>query len=145
MREANEIGDFEKSTTLYNRTRGIFVAALGETSLEVGAIDAALANMAIGMGELDRAFGLAKSAREIYLRAGASATLMSSIETALGFPLTWHNPERKAACRLVIWQEADLHTEAQWPAYFEWLRQRLETMHSVLGPIVKNLRVEAAE
>jgi hypothetical protein len=28
---------------------------------------------------------------------------------------------------------------------FEWLRTRLETMHKVFAPIVKNLKLEAAE
>lgn len=68
-----------------------------------------------------------------------------SIETALGFPLTWHNPEGKAACRLYTRQNADFTNEALWPEQFEWLRSRLETMHKVFAPIMKNLKLEAAE
>jgi len=67
------------------------------------------------------------------------------IESALGFPLTWHNPEGKAACRLYTRQNADFLNEALWPEQFEWLRQRLETMHKVFAPIVKNLKMEDAE
>lgn len=67
------------------------------------------------------------------------------IEKALGFPLTWHNPENKAMCRLYTRQNADFLNEAQWPQHFEWLRQRLETMHKVFGPIVKNLKLGTAE
>jgi hypothetical protein len=68
-----------------------------------------------------------------------------SIEAALGFPLTWHNPETKAACRLYTRQNADFLNEALWQQYFEWLRQRLETMHKVFAPIVRNLKLEAVE
>jgi hypothetical protein len=68
-----------------------------------------------------------------------------NIEKALGFPLTWYNPEKKAACRLYTRQNADFTNEAFWPEQFEWLRQRLEMMHKVFAPIVKNLKLEAAE
>ena len=68
-----------------------------------------------------------------------------NLETALGFPLTWHNPENKAMCRLYTRQDADFLNEALWPQHFEWLRQRLETMHKVFAPIVKNLKLEPAE
>jgi hypothetical protein len=62
-----------------------------------------------------------------------------SIETALGFPLNWHNPEKKAACRLYTRYNTDFTNEALWQEQFEWLRQRLETMHKMFAPIVKNL------
>jgi hypothetical protein len=68
-----------------------------------------------------------------------------NIEKALGFVLTWHNPENKAMCRLYTRQNADFLNEALWPQQFEWLRQRLETMHKVFAPIVKNLKLEAAD
>jgi hypothetical protein len=67
-----------------------------------------------------------------------------SIEMALGFPLAWHNPEGKAACRLYVRQDADFFEEGLWPKHFEWLRQRLETMHKVFAPIVKTLKFEEA-
>jgi hypothetical protein len=63
-----------------------------------------------------------------------------ALETALGFPLTWHNPENKAMCRLYTRQNADFLDEALWPQQFEWLRQRLEKMHEVFAPIVRDLK-----
>lgn len=68
-----------------------------------------------------------------------------TIEKALGFPLTWHNPEHKAMCRLYTRKDADFLNESLWPQHFEWLRQRLETMHRVFAPIVKNLKLEGGE
>lgn len=68
-----------------------------------------------------------------------------NIEKALGFALTWHNLENKATCRLYTRQNADFLDEALWPQQFEWLKQRLETMHKVFGPIVKNMKPVAAE
>lgn len=68
-----------------------------------------------------------------------------SIEKALGFPLTYHNPEGKAACRLYTRQNTDFTDQALWPEQFEWLRQHLEIMHKVFAPIVKNMRTEAVE
>lgn len=65
-----------------------------------------------------------------------------SIERALGFPLKWHNPENKAICRLYTRKETDFRNESLWPQQFEWLRQRLETMHTVFAPLVKALNIE---
>ena len=64
-----------------------------------------------------------------------------NIEKSLGFTLTWHNPEDKAACRLYVRQDADFLNESLWPQQFEWLRQHLETMHQVFSPLVKKLTV----
>ncbi len=68
-----------------------------------------------------------------------------TIEKALGFPLTWHNPEGKTMCRLYTRQNADFLNEQLWPEQFEWLRQRLETMHKVFVPLIKNIKVEGVE
>lgn len=65
-----------------------------------------------------------------------------AIEKALGFNLTWHNPDGKAVCRLYTRWKTDFRDEAQWPEQFEWLRQRLEVMHKVFAPIMKNLKAE---
>lgn len=64
-----------------------------------------------------------------------------SIETELGFPMTWFNPEKKATRRLYTRMSADYTNEALWPEQFEWLRQRLERMQKVFVPIVKSLKV----
>ena len=66
-----------------------------------------------------------------------------AVEKALGFPLVWYNPEGAVMSRLYIKQNADFLDSQLWPQQFEWLRQRLEKMHTVFTPIVKNLRVEA--
>lgn len=79
------------------------------------------------------------------LEFAALETQKETIEKALGFMLTWHNPENKAACRLYTRQDANFLEESLWPQQFEWLRQRLETMHKVFAPIVKNLKLEAPE
>jgi hypothetical protein len=68
-----------------------------------------------------------------------------SIEAALGFPLTWWNPENKAMCRLYTRKNADFLDQQLWPQQFEWLRQHVERMHKVFAPIVKNLKLEMAE
>ena len=60
-------------------------------------------------------------------------------------PLGWRNPENKAMCRLYTRQNADFLNESLWPQQFEWLRQRLEKMHTVFAPIVKKLKIEPGE
>jgi hypothetical protein len=67
------------------------------------------------------------------------------IERSLGFPLTWHNQENRTTCRLYTRQDADFLNEALWPEQFEWLRQRLETMHKVFAPIVRDLKAEETD
>jgi len=64
------------------------------------------------------------------------------IEKALGFQLVWHNPENKAICKLYTRRNADFLNEQLWPEQFEWLQQRLEIMHKVFSPIMKNLKIE---
>lgn len=67
-----------------------------------------------------------------------------SIEKALGFQLVWHNLENNAICKLYIRRNADFLNEQLWPEQFEWFRQRLEIMHKVFSPIMKNLKIEGA-
>lgn len=69
----------------------------------------------------------------------------AQIEAELGFPLTWRNPENKAMCRLYTRQDSDFTNEALWPAEFAWLKQRLEKMHSVFAPRMKQLAGLASE
>ena len=42
-------------------------------------------------------------------------------------------------------KDADFLDESLWPQHFEWLRERLETMHKVFAPMVKTLKLEGAE
>ena len=69
----------------------------------------------------------------------------ATLEKALGFSLTWYNPENKAMWRLSTRKDADFLNESLWLQHFDWLRQRLETRHSVFSPVMKNLKVEGAE
>lgn len=71
----------------------------------------------------------------------ALETQRESLEHALGFPLTWHNPENKAMCRLFTRKDADFFNEKLWPEQFAWLKERLEIMHRVFAPVVKEIRV----
>jgi hypothetical protein len=68
-----------------------------------------------------------------------------AIERALGFPLTWHNPEGKALCKLYTRLDADFLNENLWPKQFEWLKQHLEIMYRVFAPIMKQVRLEASQ
>jgi hypothetical protein len=68
-----------------------------------------------------------------------------ALEEALGFPLTWRNPENKAMCRLYVRQDADFLNERLWPQHFKWLKEKLETMHRVFAPAVKQVRTENPE
>jgi hypothetical protein len=89
---------------------------------------------------------------ELYLNGSGAkqefATLekqKESIEKQLGFPLTWHNPEKAAMCRLYTRKDADFLDESLWPQHFDWLRQQVEKMHRVFAPIVKNLKSGGGE
>jgi len=46
-------------------------------------------------------------------------------------------------CRAYTRQTVDFLNTALWPQQFEWLRGRLETLHKVFSPNVKNLDVNA--
>lgn len=61
------------------------------------------------------------------------------IEQALGFPLTWHDPEGKNMCRIFTQKDTDFTDEALWPEQYEWLRERQEALRRVFAPIVKQL------
>jgi hypothetical protein len=59
------------------------------------------------------------------------------IESAVGRPLKWHNPETKNACRIYTRMNADFTDASQWREQHEWLRTNLETFYRVFSPIVK--------
>lgn len=63
----------------------------------------------------------------------------AEIEGELGFPLVWHNPETKHACRMYVRNDIDFLDPANEPECFRWLREKLERMHAVFGPRVRNL------
>ncbi|MEO7092423.1 MAG: tetratricopeptide repeat protein, partial [Polyangiales bacterium] len=82
--QQHELGELELATKNYHRARAIFAATLGDQTLEVASVDAALADMAVSAGDFDRARTLATSARAAYIHDNARPQLLSSIETALG-------------------------------------------------------------
>ena len=61
------------------------------------------------------------------------------IESELGEPLNWYNPENKRVCRIRLRSDADLHDRSQWPNYHEWLRVKLEALQRFFGPRIKLL------
>lgn len=61
------------------------------------------------------------------------------VESAIGFPLTWHNPETKNMCRIYTRKDANFVDPSLWPQQHEWLRTMLETFHGVFAAIVKTL------
>jgi hypothetical protein len=64
------------------------------------------------------------------------------LEKALGFQLVWHNPEDKNIAKLYTKLDADWLDEKKWPQHFAWLKQRLEVMHRVFGPVMQQIRDE---
>lgn len=66
------------------------------------------------------------------------------IETALGFPLSWYNPDGKAVCKVFTRKDANFLDESQWPQQFEWLRQRLEKMQQLFAPMMREMSIAAA-
>ena len=68
-----------------------------------------------------------------------------SIHQALGFELTWRNPNDAVMCRLSTRLDTEFLDRQLWPQHFNWLRERQEIMHKVLVPLIKNLRTEKSE
>lgn len=66
----------------------------------------------------------------------------AEIERELGETLTWHNPEDKIQCRIYLRKEADLNDRNRWPEYHAWLVEKLDGLHRVFQPIIKNVDVE---
>ncbi len=68
-------------------------------------------------------------------------TQRKEIETQLGEALTWHNPPDKRMKRIYLRRSVELSDQKQWPEFFEWLRQKLETFQSIFAPRVKAFTV----
>jgi hypothetical protein len=64
----------------------------------------------------------------------------TQIESALGFPLTWHSSEDTVMCRVYAREDSDFEEELQWPRQFEWLQRRQELMLEHLVPLAKQLK-----
>ena len=69
--------------------------------------------------------------------------MKDQIESQLGEPLMWYNPENKKTCRMLVRMNIDLYDRDKWPQYHEWLRTKLDALRKIFGPIVKNLDADA--
>ena len=59
------------------------------------------------------------------------------IETELGEPLTWHNPENARMCRVFTSRRVDLEDRGDWPSQFAWLKERLQRFDATFRDRVK--------
>jgi hypothetical protein len=73
------------------------------------------------------------------------AARKEELERGIGEPLVWHNPSDARQCRIYLRREADLENRAEWPVQHAWLKEKLETLHSVFGPIVRQLDANPAD
>lgn len=63
-----------------------------------------------------------------------------AIEGELGFPLDWQELPDRHACRIVVHRaDSDLADETAWPAYCEWLADKLTRLSSAFRSRVKEL------
>jgi hypothetical protein len=76
------------------------------------------------------------NAKEAFLKLEVEKT---AIETEIGRPIGWHNPENARSCRIYVQQSADWLNESLWPSQQEWLRRQLELFTKVFQQRVKSL------
>jgi Domain of unknown function (DUF4268) len=66
----------------------------------------------------------------------------AEIERELGYPLEWQElPDGQDSRIAVFLNNADPLDEADWPRQHEWLAKRLNEMHRVFAPRVKDLEL----
>jgi hypothetical protein len=65
----------------------------------------------------------------------------AEIEAQMGDQLTWHNPAGKQKCRIYLRRTAILTERDKWPEYQAWLAEKLEALHRIFSPLVKQLAV----
>ncbi len=70
--------------------------------------------------------------------------LKDTLEAELGENLIWYNPENKKSCRISLRKVVEVTNRDRWPEYHEWMKDKMELMRKVLGPIVKKLETEEA-
>lgn len=63
----------------------------------------------------------------------------AAIESELGEPLVWHNPNNARMCRLYVRRDADIENRGEWEQHQGWLKERLEAMHRVFAPRARSL------
>ncbi|MEX1040943.1 MAG: DUF4268 domain-containing protein [Pirellulaceae bacterium] len=67
------------------------------------------------------------------------------LEAALGTPLNWFTSEHIKRKRIYLRHSIDLKDESQWPAYYQWLLEKLNALHEVFAPRVARLKVDFEE
>lgn len=63
----------------------------------------------------------------------------SVIETNLGEALSWVNDPDVRASKIFLRRTADIRDRSDWPNQHEWLKQKLEALHRVFSPLVRQL------
>lgn len=61
------------------------------------------------------------------------------IESELGYPLVWHNPDGATMCRIYVRKEANLDDEASWDDLHKWLTDRLTDLRRAFRPLIMDL------
>jgi hypothetical protein len=76
--------------------------------------------------------------------AGMFAALLSNkdhIERQLGEPLVWMEVEEgQRRRRAFLAMKAQIEDRSDWPRQHKWLKEKLEAMHAVFAPIVRELQ-----
>jgi len=84
---------------------------------------------------------------ELYLQGPSAKTFFgqlekqkTEIERELGYSLEWQElPDGQDSRIAVFLNDADPSDEADWPRQHDWLAKRLNEMHRVLAPGVRDL------
>lgn len=63
----------------------------------------------------------------------------AEIETAIGFPLTWHCPNDSRVCRIYARKDYDFRDPRNWAQQQNWLLETLEKFNRVFFPLLKGL------
>lgn len=65
------------------------------------------------------------------------------IESELGYPLVWHNPEDARMCRIFVRKAVDLNDEASWRDLHEWLTSHLVDLRRVFRRRILDLSMDS--
>jgi hypothetical protein len=69
----------------------------------------------------------------------------TQIDAAIGIPLTWQNLSDVKSAKVFVKRPGSVENRAEWPSYFNWLRENLATFNEVLRPRILALDVTQAE
>ena len=67
-----------------------------------------------------------------------------SIESELGWPLDWREMPKEREIVTYL-NSVDPDNESDWPQQHEWLAERINAMHAVFSPRIKNLNTDDLE